>query len=137
MFLILIGMVAASDPRLDGRAAGEADARADVSAGGPLGVGAALGATGGLACCVAGPFGIPVAVGVGVAAPVLYASTGRPPDVELSAADAEYIEGYREGYAATARRRRVRFSLLGAAGGAVVVGGAGIGAGLLYGALVL
>lgn len=132
---LLLGLALAGDVYDRGFAAGVVAAEAEPSTKEALWLGVASGACGGTACCVAGPFGAPVALGVAGIAPVVLAVSDASPEL-LPDEEEEYVLGYVDGYSKTRRRQRVKSASIGAAGAVVGMGVLGTGLGLLAGAVL-
>jgi hypothetical protein len=119
MFAIMLGMAFAGAYE-DGFDAGVNAAKEDTPAGQPLALGAASGVCGG-ACCIAGVYGGAAGCLIAGAAPTVLAVVSSDPE-ELPEGDAQYVEGYQDGYSKTRRQQRVKYATIGAAGGGVVTG---------------
>jgi len=119
---VLMSLALAGSAYDDGFDAGVGAAKDDGSIAAPLGIGIATGTCGGTACCFA-PILLPVGCLIAGGAPTVAALIPSEPDTLPDGADAEYLDGYRDGYTKTRKMQRVKYAAIGAGASLLVVGG--------------
>ncbi len=131
MFVLMSLALAGSSAYEDGFDAGVGAAKDDGSIAAPLGAGIATGTCAGTACCF-GPILLPVGCLVAGGAPTAAALIPSEPDTLPDGADAEYLDGYRDGYTKTRKTQRVKYAAIGAGASLLVVGGTGLALNALF-----